>query len=156
MLLQRHFSFLFASLVVYFKTPKNSFLFPKPFSSSPLQPTTSASTASAPTTAPQNMPYVGSPTRSRAPWLHFFLTWHLLSVRPGGTPGAAPTINARKLSKLFFSALSQVSTHHPISSLNYSLALSAKKTTALLTYSQRNPICAVKQWAILFEMAVVR
>lgn len=70
-----------------------------PFFFSFPQPTTFVSMVNAHTIAPLNMPSVANLTRLRAHWLLFCLTWPSPSARPGGTPGAAHTISARKLSK---------------------------------------------------------
>lgn len=63
------------------------------------QPTTSASTGSAPTTAPRSTPCVGSRTRSRARWRPSCRTCLWPRGRPGGTPGDAHTTSARRRSE---------------------------------------------------------
>lgn len=82
------------------------------FSFSLLQPTTFVSMVNAHTIAPLNMPCVANLTRLRAHWLPFCLIWPLPSAKPGGIPGVAHTISARKLSKgssfTFSFTLSQV------------------------------------------------
>lgn len=61
--------------------------------------TTSASTGSARTTAPQNTPCAGSQARSRGPWQPSCLTCPWPRGRCGRTPGGAPTTSARRQSK---------------------------------------------------------
>lgn len=63
------------------------------------QPTTSASTGSAPTTAPRSMPSAGSRTRLRAHWQPSCLTCPWPRGRRGGTPGGAHTTSGRKQSE---------------------------------------------------------
>lgn len=100
------------------------------FSFSLLQPTTFVSMVNAHTIAPLNMPCVANLTRLRAHWLPFCLIWPSPSARPGGTPGVAHTISARKLSKgssfTFSFTLSQVTIYHPACSLNAQTAFISK------------------------------
>lgn len=63
------------------------------------QPTTSASTGSAPTTAPRSMPSAGSRTRLRVHWRPSCLTCPWPRGRRGGTPGGAHTTSGRKQSE---------------------------------------------------------
>lgn len=66
----------------------------------PCQRATSASTGSAPTTAPPSTLCAASRTSWRAPWQPCCPTKPWPSAAPGAAPGAAPTTRARRLSEL--------------------------------------------------------